>query len=106
MARVAQVMSKTRNRSHSPLIGQLRTLDKKPLKVSVPPRAAPATSDVVDPGMGVRFRQRHPSMSVRIRIIFYLDGMEKVDVSSRFSVVCSAGSIQNGPVQRAIIRRG
>ena len=38
MAKVAHVMSKTRNRNHIPLIGQLRTLDKKlPLKLSVPP---------------------------------------------------------------------
>jgi hypothetical protein len=38
MAKVAHAMSKTRNRNHIPLIGQLRTLDKKlPLKLSVPP---------------------------------------------------------------------
>jgi hypothetical protein len=30
MARVAHVMSKTRNRSHIPLISQLKSLDKKP----------------------------------------------------------------------------
>ena len=30
MAKVAHVMSKTRNRSHIPLIGQLRILDKAP----------------------------------------------------------------------------
>src|SRR5262249_17140875 len=40
MAKLAHAMSKSRNRSHIPLIGQLRTLDRKlPLKLSVPPPA-------------------------------------------------------------------
>jgi hypothetical protein len=41
MANVAHAISKTRNRSHIPLIGQLRTLDRKlPLKLRVSPESA------------------------------------------------------------------
>jgi hypothetical protein len=37
MAKLAHAMSTSRNRSHIPLIGQLRTWDRKlPLKLSVP----------------------------------------------------------------------
>jgi hypothetical protein len=37
MAKVAHAISKTRNRNHTPLISQLRTLDRKrPLTLSVP----------------------------------------------------------------------
>jgi hypothetical protein len=39
MAKVAHVTSKARNRNHIPLIGQLRTLDKKPLLKLFDPEA-------------------------------------------------------------------
>ena len=39
MAKVAHVRSKARNRNHIPLIGQLRSLDKKPLVKLLDPEA-------------------------------------------------------------------
>jgi hypothetical protein len=39
MAKVAHVTSKARNRNHIPLIGQLRSLDKKPLLKLLDPEA-------------------------------------------------------------------
>jgi hypothetical protein len=45
MAKAAHVMSRPWNRSHIPLIDQLRILDRKlPLKLSVPPLESARTA--------------------------------------------------------------